>query len=55
MKSRRVTYRRHCSYATGSNRIRLVKTPGKLTPPVPLLTPFRWQVSSSLFEKEIRN
>ena len=40
MKSRRVTYRRHCSYATGSNRIRVVKTPGKLTLLLPFLNSF---------------
>ena len=49
MLERRVTYRRHCSYATRSNRIRLVKTPGKSfsSPSVP-----RWQTHCPLHPKE---
>jgi hypothetical protein len=51
MLETRYTYRRHNSYNTKSNRVKLVKTPGKNRPSsqAPM---FRWKIDCSLLEEE---
>ena len=49
---RRVQYKRINSWRTRSNRIRPVKTPGKLQPCSLILFDFRWQTRRAIYPKE---
>ena len=51
MLETRYTYRRHNSYNTRSNRVKLVKTPGKSFLP-PHSQRHRWKIDCSLLEEE---